>query len=139
RATQPRGTHCPYGQRVGLEADLDVLRADARERKDELQPLRCLLDIHGWFPHRGIRPWAHVAGKFALHAVSPVQQLAGLGPHPAELAINAHVRGLCPTSHLKRSNEVRANGRESSERVPASLYLYVHIARGRAKVRPSNH
>jgi len=80
-----------------------VLWVDSGEGKYELQPFRRLLDVHGWLPHRRIRARSYVADKLPLHAVGPVQELTGLCPHPAKLAINAHVRLWAPPNLPKEA------------------------------------
>src|SRR3569832_837938 len=103
RTSQPRGTCCAHSESVRFQGDLDVLRVHARKSKYELKALCGLLDVYGRFPHGSVHPGAHIAGKPALHAVRPVQKLTGLGPHPPELTIDAHLsRGLGPTSQKKR-------------------------------------
>lgn len=96
RTTQARRTTGAHGQRVPIETDLDVFRVDAGKSEDELQTLCGLLNVHGRLPHCRVSARSDVTDEFALHAVGAVQNLAGLGPHPAELAINAHVNWATP-------------------------------------------
>jgi hypothetical protein len=139
--------HSGDEQRILLDRDLDILRFDAGQRRNDRELPLALEYVDRRLPVRRRRAREPGPEELAMQLLRPLDHRAGVGPHPVSrigcghrtcllnldhvLDIRPHSSKFAPRGRIRRWAHVVVKGRRPAARKPASRVV---CARKRKRV-----